>query len=308
VPVIICLGAFDGYHRGHFSLFENARNLAEKLHTDWRIVTFTPHPRFVLGGLTARLFTESEKALLRQCFGLPEPFEIQFTREFADTEPDDFLNDLAQKFPLEGIVVGQQFRFGRKRSGDSAFLTDYCKQHHIRLQLVPQQMMPDGTMISSTRVRDMVQAGSVEHAAELLGYPYFITAPVRHGEQRGRSMGYPTANFIPDGRKLIPGEGVYAGALYHEGVWHPAAVSVGRNPTFLVEGSLRIEAHVIDFCGNLYGCTPMLVFLKRLRLMNRYSGTSELVKQLALDCGQSRRVFNGRPDVPMIFKRLPAVL
>jgi riboflavin kinase/FMN adenylyltransferase len=306
--VIICLGAFDGYHRGHLSLFEKAGEMAAELHTNWRIVTFTPHPRFVLGGLRARLFTEDEKALLRHCFGLPEPVEIPFTREFANTEPSAFLDSLAEKFRLEGIVVGLQFRFGRNRSGDSEFLTDYCRQHHIRLHLVPQQMMPDGTMISSTRVRDMVQAGNLEHAAALLGYPYFITAPIQHGERRGSAMGYPTANIIPDGRKLIPGEGVYAGALYHEGIWHPAAVSVGRNPTFLVQGSLRIEAHVIGFSGNLYGCSPLLVFLKKLRLITRYSGTGELVRQLALDCDQTKHIFEARPDVQMIFKNLPDCL
>lgn len=305
--MIICLGAFDGYHRGHLSLFDRARTLAEELHTPWCIVTFSPHPRFVLGGLKARLFSEEEKALLRRCLRLPEPLEIPFTREFSQTDPAQFLHELRSKYAIEGIVVGETFRFGRKRSGDRIFLTQYCREHGIALELLPQMFMPDGTVISSTNARSMVQAGMVERVSSLLGYPYFIAAKVRHGEGRGHALGYPTANIPPDGKKLIPAEGVYAGAMYC-GAWYPAALSVGRNPTFLVRGNLRVEAHAIGFDGDLYGRPILVAFLKKLRPMTRFSGKEELKRQLALDCRQTVRVFEGRPDVPRFFAREPQFL
>ena len=118
-------------------------------------------------------------------------------------------------------------------------------------------------------------------------------------------MGYPTANMLPDEKKLTPGEGVYAGAMWHGGRWWPAAISVGRNPTFLVQGSLRIEAHVIGFHGDLYGRRPLLAFLKRLRLMTRFSGRMSLMKQLALDCEETRRVFDASRPLLKVFHRLP---
>ncbi len=303
--MIVCLGAFDGYHRGHFSLFEKARALAEKRREEWKIVTFSPHPRFVLGGLKARLFTPDEKALLRACFDLPEPVRIPFTKEFAATEPSSFLDELRARLGVTGIVVGREFRFGRARSGDGAFLTEYCRKNGLELALMPQLLSPDGAVICSTRARDMVQAGSVEQAAELLGYPYFIVSEVVHGEHRGSALGYPTANMRPDEKKLIPGEGVYAGAMRHAGRWYPAAVSVGRNPTFLVEGSLRVEAHVIGYSGELYGARPMLALLRRLRPMARYSGGEALTRQLAVDCASTREIFAAAAKQLEIFKKLP---
>jgi len=303
--MIVCIGAFDGYHRGHFSLFRQAREMAARSHTEWKVVTFSPHPRYVLGGLKARLFTREDTAFLRRNFGIPEPLEIPFTREFASTEPWQFLDELRTHLHVTGIVVGREFRFGRARSGDSEFLTRYCARHGLELALMPQMVTDDGVVICSTRVRDMVQAGNMEQAAELLGYPWFLFSQVVCGERRGRAMGYPTANMIPDEKKLTPGEGVYAGALWHGGCWWPAAVSVGRNPTFLVQGNLRIETHAIGFQGNLYGCRPLLVFLKQLRLMARFGGQTELAKQLAIDCERTQRIFGASRALLDVFVSLP---
>lgn len=303
--MIVCIGAFDGYHRGHFSLFRQAREMAARAHTEWKIVTFSPHPRYVLGGLKARLFTLEDAAFLRRNFDIPEPLEIPFTREFASTEPRLFLDELRARLGVTGIVVGREFRFGRDRSGDGEFLARYCAERGLELALMPQLVMDDGIVVSSTRVRDMVQAGNVDQAAELLGYPWFLFSEVVGGERRGRAMGYPTANMLPDEKKLTPGEGVYAGAMWHGGRWWPAAISVGRNPTFLVQGSLRIEAHVIGFHGDLYGRRPLLAFLKRLRLMTRFSGRMSLMKQLALDCEETRRVFDASRPLLKVFHCLP---
>ncbi len=303
--MIVCLGAFDGYHRGHFSLFEKARDLAVKNCEEWKIVTFSPHPRFVLGGLKARLFSPEEKEILRANFDLPEPIKIPFTKEFAKTEPASFLDELCSRFGVKGIVVGVEFRFGRARSGDGEFLTKYCTSHGIGLALMPQIVSSDGEVICSTRVRDLVETGHVDEAAELLGYPYFIVSKIVRGESRGRTIGYPTANMGIDEKKLLPGEGVYACALLHAGRWFPAAVSVGRNPTFHPQGALRVESHIIGFDGGeIYGASPMLAFLQRLRPMARFDDAGSLARQLAVDCERTRKIFDRSADSLNVFQKI----
>lgn len=291
--MIICLGAFDGYHRGHRSLFREARRLACDMATDWRIVTFFPHPRYVLGkGLKAFLFTENEKQRIRSVFDLPEPLRIPFTKEFAETSPREFLDRLCSHADVTGIVVGENFRFGRNRSGDGDFLAAYCAEHGIVLSLMPQVFTHDGIVISSTRIRDMVQAGKVDDASSLLGYPYFMISDIVPGYKRGRMMGFPTANMKITDCKLLPREGVYAGGMYHGEKWYPAAVSVGRNPTFLVQGELTVEAFLLDYSGDLYGVSPTLAFFKRLRPMLRFNGAEDLARQVESDSRGSRAVFN----------------
>ncbi len=303
--MIVCLGAFDGYHRGHFSLFEKARDLAGKNCEEWKIVTFSPHPRFVLGGLKARLFSPQEKEILRANFRLPEPIKIPFTREFANTDPKSFLDELCARFGVTGIVVGVEFRFGRARSGDGEFLTKYCGSRGIELALMPQIVSSDGEVICSTRVRDLVEKGCVDRAAELLGYPYFIVSEIVRGESRGRTIGYPTANMGFDEKKLLPGEGVYACAMLHAGRWYPAAVSVGRNPTFHPQGVLRVESHIIGFeGGEIYGASPMLVFLRRLRPMSKFDDAESLAQQLAVDCERTREIFDLRADLLKVFNKI----
>ena len=288
--MIVCIGAFDGYHRGHFALFERARVLSRELNTDWALVTFEPHPRFVLGGLRARLFSREEKAFLRRCFAVPDPIEIPFTREFANTEPGRFLAELGARVPLDGIVVGSDFRFGRGRSGDGDFLRGYCAVHGLKLALVPQ-LTEGGSPVSSTRVRSCVENGDVEQAARLLGYPFFIHSQVVRGQQRGRTLGFPTANLTPGEYKLIPAEGVYAASAWADGQWRAVAVSVGRNPTFGEGLDARIEAHLLDFSGDLYGRELFLTFFQRLRPMKRFADETELVAQMGRDCEQARERF-----------------
>ncbi|MBP5211806.1 MAG: riboflavin biosynthesis protein RibF [Pyramidobacter sp.] len=295
--MIVCIGAFDGYHRGHFSLFERARSLSRGMDTDWALVTFEPHPRFVLGGLKARLFSPAEKAFLRRCFGLPEPVEIPFTHEFANTEPQLFLDELRARVPLEGVVVGSDFRFGRGRTGDGDFLRGYCEARGLSVALVPQ-LTEGGSPVSSSRVRSCVENGDLEEAKCLLGYPFFIRSQVVTGQRRGRTLGFPTANLTPGEYKLIPAEGVYAGSAWADGGWRAAAVSVGRNPTFGGEADVRLEAHLLDFHGDLYGRELFLTLFERLRPMERFSGAAELAAQMERDCERARAIFAGaRPSL-----------
>lgn len=298
--MIVCIGAFDGYHRGHFRLFGQADTLARSLGTDWRPVTFEPHPRFLLGQLSARLFSRAEKFFLRKNFAIPEPVEIPFTREFADIGPEAFLEGLRERFPVKGIVVGTDFCFGRNRSGDGSFLRGYCPRHGLELRLVPQ--LTDGGMpVSSSRVRSHVERGEPEAACALLGYPYFVCSRVIHGRQCGRTLGFPTANIGADGTKLLPREGVYACAAWHEGRWYPAAVSVGRNPTFLENVGVSVEAYLSGFSGDLYGRPLFLTFFAFLRQIERFPDRENLIAQMERDVRVCRDVFAARKDELSVF-------
>lgn len=290
--MIFCIGAFDGYHRGHTVLFDRARSLARAHGTEWGLVTFEPHPRFVLGSLKARLFTAAEKVFLRENFDIPAPVEIPFTREFAQTEPEQFIETLCARLSVDGIVVGSDFRFGRNREGDGEFLRRCGASRGFFVEVVPQ-LTDAGRPVSSTRVRACVERGEMERAAALLGYPYFICSSVVSGQRRGRLLGFPTANLAPGAEKLIPGDGVYAGAAWSGGCWVPAAVSVGSNPTFLTTKETRIEAHLCGFSGDLYGQNLFVAFLRRLRAMRRFGCAEELARQLSLDCEAAERVFCG---------------
>ena len=289
--MIICIGAFDGYHRGHLSLFEKAREMSRARNTDWRIMTFHPHPRSVLGKTHSLLFTGEEKALLRTLLDMPEPIRIPFTLEFAGTEPAEFLAQVRSRMEIEGIVVGENFRFGKDRSGDGEFLKKYCSEAGIELALMPRKITSDGKTISSTRLREMVRSGDVADVPPLLSYPYFIQSEVVHGSERGRSIGYPTANIVTSLKKLIPCESVYAGAAVIDGQTYAAAISVGRNPTFGELDSARIEAHILDYSGNLYEKRPVVVFLEKLRPMEKFSGPESLAAQLKADCARTRKIY-----------------
>ncbi len=291
--MIFCIGAFDGYHRGHRRLFLEAEKMSRKLQIPWTIATFTPHPRKILAGtLASTLFTDEEKALIRQKLCLPEPILIPFTPKLASQSPEEFLQDLDQRWKVDGIIVGSNFRFGQGKSGDGAKLVQICKRQRWELQLVPQLLSADSIPISSSRIRELLGAGFVEAAGELLGYPFFLVSQVLKGDQRGRTLGFPTANFIPGGAKTLPAEGVYAGAVSYRDEWIPAAISVGRNPTFLVDGGLRVEAHMINFQGDLYGRSLAVAFLRFLRPIVRFGGREDLVRQLHLDRESSLQAFN----------------
>lgn len=290
--MIFSIGSFDGYHRGHCQLFSAAQEMSARLGVSWQIVTFSPHPRKVLGnGLDTILFSEEEKKFIRQFLHLPEPIVIQFTLQFAAEPPEKFLADLDLKWGVDGIVVGDDFHFGKDKTGNGKTLERVCRSRGWKLALIPQLLSEGGLPISSSRIREMLDSGRVSTATDLLGYPFFMMSQVRYGQQRGRNLGFPTANFIPEKDKKLPAEGVYAGAALLEKSWIPAAISVGRNPTFLTDGILRVEVHLIQFCGDLYGKTFPVAFLERLRPIVRFAGARELCAQMKIDCGKVVQTF-----------------
>jgi len=281
--MIVVLGAFDGFHKGHQALFDSASKMALHLEDSWGVVTFSPHPQAVLSsdGFSF-LFTEREREILARFFGIPELIRIQFTRKLAEMEPDDFVCFLEERFFIRGLVVGEDFRFGRLRKGNASMLKKLAHARGWHTSIVPQVSF-GGKKISSSQIRELVSLGDVWTAGDMLGYPFFLNGAVSHGEGRGKVLGFPTANIVPCAGKILPDRGVYAGAAAVEGEVFPAAINIGFNPTFEGIRSLRVEAHIIGFKGDIYEKKITLFFLKKIRQESKFLKVEGLVEQIQQD-------------------------
>ena len=283
--MILTLGAFDGFHRGHQKLLERASSLARD-ETDWAVVTFSPHPQSVLSASPRlSLFTESERDLIARFLKVPNLITIDFTRWLAELAPEAFMDFLAKNVDVTGIVVGDDFRYGQARKGGVEELVESCRRRKWQVAVLPQLVI-NGEPVSSSLLRQRVSGGDVAGASELLGYPFFATGVVIPGDRRGRTLGFPTANLSLPQSKIFPGRGVYAAATLIEGAWRPGALNVGFNPTFEGRRSIRFEIHLPDFDGDLYGQSLPVLVLSRLREEMRFGSPEELVVQMRRDVSQ----------------------
>jgi riboflavin kinase / FMN adenylyltransferase len=266
----IAIGTFDGVHLGHRAVVEAAR--ATGLRT--AVVTFHPHPRTVFG-YDVRLLTTFERRLeLLEELDPEEVVVVEFTPELSQWTPDEFADRILRPLGAEVVVAGADFRFGRGRAGDLGTL----EQLGLEAQAVP---LVEG--VSSTAVREALETGDIPGAARLLGRPPDLDGPVVYGDQRGNTLGFPTANLAVPPDVLVPAYGIYAG----EALGHRAAVSIGVNPHY---GGVerRIEAFLLDFEGDLYGTTMRLALWQKLRDERAFSSEEELVAQIAEDVEAAR--------------------
>ena len=289
--MIAVLGAFDGFHRGHAYLFERAKETAASLSVEWGGVTFDPIPGFYIGAVENILFTLRERELARLFLGIPKLVTLKFDDELARFSPERFWEYLREQITVDGIVVGRDFRFGCRRIGDARLLEQYCREAGLSFLSV-DLLRHMGVKISSTAVRAGVEAGQCELAARELGYPYFMLAKVSHGLERGRKLGFPTANLDVPKTKLMPYDGVYAAAVLIKGEWKAGALSVGQNPTFGDVSDVRTEVFVLDYDGDLYDDDLLVFFLSRLRPQERFESAEQLVTQIGDDVERSRVTFN----------------
>jgi riboflavin kinase/FMN adenylyltransferase len=292
---VVTIGVFDGVHRGHERIVYRALARAAELRLPCVAVTFEPLPEFVVRPLAKPpLLTTLERRLeLLGELGLDAAFVIDFTTEFSHRSPEDFVQTiLVDKLRAVDIVVGANFRFGRRAAGDVAMLAELGGAGGFMvdpIQLAGPISEPDSEasskVYSSSWIRERIAAGDVEGAADALGRPYRLEGTVVHGDHRGRELGYPTANLEVAPDLAIPPDGVYAGWLNSL----PAAISIGTNPTFRGTGR-RVEAHAIDQVGlDLYGAVVTLDFVARIRPMVTFDSVDALVAQMALDVEESRR-------------------
>lgn len=271
----VAIGTFDGVHLGHQAVIDDADT----------VLTFDPHPLEVLHpAALPKLITPFEvKRDVIEGLGVRELVVIPFDRQFAELSVGQFVERvLIERLTAELVSVGENFRFGAKAKGDPKALV---ARDEFETRVVPLVEV-DGETVSSTRIRAQVAAGDMEGARHCLGAPFMVEGTVVEGDQRGRALGFPTANLVPDDRLVIPGHGVYA--AFANGV--PAAVNVGIRPTFDSGRGVLIEAYLIDREEELYGSTLRVAFVERLRGERRFAGVEELIAQMRIDVEDARRV------------------
>ena len=290
--VVVALGNFDGVHLGHRAVLRRAIEEGRRRASRIVAATFDPHPRAVLTpGSQPKLLTTLElrrEALLR--YGVDEVREIRFDRELSKKSPEEFVREmLVGEIGAEVVVVGENFRFGHRAAGDAGDLGRLMRSFGGEAYAVPVRSEDGKDGISSTRIRALIAGGEVEEAAGLLGSPYVMRGEVVLGDRRGKSLGFPTANVLPDPAVVVPGRGVYAGFVRVGKDVYAACTNVGVAPTF-ERGEGRIEAHLLDFEGDLYGRVVDVSFVRRIRSEKRFSGVDELKAQISRDVEEARRI------------------
>jgi len=274
-PRRVAIGTFDGVHLGHREVIRGSDT----------VLTFDPHPLAVINpDATPKLIsTFNVKRDLIAGLGIEELVVIPFDNGFASLTAEEFVREvLIERLGAVQVSVGDNFRFGQRARGTP----DFLREHGEFETRVAPLVEAAGETISSTQIRGLVAAGEVAQAARFLGGPFLFEGEVVPGDRRGRELGMPTANVVPDERYVVPGHGVYA-AWAHG---HPAAVNVGVRPMFETGRGLLVEAHLIGFEGDIYGETLRIAFLERLRGEKRFDSVDELVAQMNRDVEDARRI------------------
>jgi riboflavin kinase/FMN adenylyltransferase len=292
---VITIGAYDGVHRGHQEVIRQVRELAERLDCMSVVVTFDRHPASVVRPESApKLLTDAEQKLeLLAATGIDATCIVNFTKEEAMSPPEEFVRRvMANALKTKVIVVGEDFHFGHRRSGNVETLREFGKIHDFTVEPIRLVPRPDGVNepVSSTAIRRALAGGQVEIARQLLGHPFEIRGEVIQGDRRGRELGFPTANIAVHETMCMPADGVYAGWFVTEsGDRYRAAINFGRRPTFVEHATHSLlEAHLLDFSGDLYGQRARVTFEYFLRSERKFDGLESLKRQLQDDVVAAR--------------------
>jgi riboflavin kinase/FMN adenylyltransferase len=296
----VTIGVFDGIHRGHQAIIGQAVNLAAERGVPSVLITFVPHPSEVVrpGTHPPVLTSIVRRAELVAELRIDVFCALPFTLEFSHMPPAEFVHHaLVDKLHASEVVVGANFRYGHRAAGDVELLGQLGRTFGFVAHGAP--LLTEGdTTLSATYVRSCVTAGDMATAMDVLGRPHRVDGVVERGDQRGRELGFPTANLRTDAWTAVPADGVYAGRVVRLDEWGrtipggtlgTAAISVGTNPTFEVR-QRRVEAYVLDFAGDLYGATLGIEFVHRLRGMVKFDGVDSLITQMRADVEQTREL------------------
>lgn len=286
-PVALAIGTFDGVHRGHRALFARLRELARAAGLRPAALTFTNHPLTILnpGAAPGLLTAYPLKRRLLAAEGLALLVALEFTSVLAETEAEDFVRKmLLDRLGAAAILIGFDFALGKGRAGTPALLESLGRAWGFGVEVIPP-VLADGQPIKSSAIRALLAAGHAGEAGRLLGRPYGFEGRPQPGAARGRQLGYPTANL--DAAGLLLSDGVYAGWVEVEGGLHDAVINVGTAPTF-GGGERRVEAHLLDYRGDLYGLEVTVWFLERLREERRFPDAEALRTQIGTDVARAR--------------------
>ena len=301
--IVIALGTFDGVHIGHQSILQRARELAADIHGVSMAFTFQEHPLSVIFPERAPKMirnTASKEAIIEK-LGVDILMNVPFTKNFAAVSATGFLKLLQENFSPAYVVVGANYTFGFRGTGDSAFLQQRGKEFGF-VSRIGSSVLRDGKMVSSTRIRALIAEGRLDLVNQYLKWPLDYTGIVAYGEQRGRKLGFPTANIsLDDSYALLP-NGVYAVRVHFDDAFYPGVANIGSNPTF-EEVERRLEVHLMQFDGNLYGKEIRVDFLGRLRDEEKFPDVDTLVAQIHRDIERARHFW----DVPIPAGGVPYV-
>lgn len=286
--VVATVGAFDGVHRGHQELMRQVVARAAAVDCQSMAVTFDPHPDLVLypDRHVTELSDRQQKQDLIKGLGIDHVVVFEFTREFSMLRPDEFIGLVQAERRLCELWVGTDFALGRGRSGTISTLAEIGSAQGFALHVVPPVKFARET-ISSTYIRTLLANGDVDRANELLGHRYALAGDVVRGSGRGRTIDVPTANLEVPASRTVPADGVYAALTPLDGKLWPTVINVGGRPTF-GEAQRLVEAHLLDFDGDLYGQRLAVEFVKRLRDTRRFESVEELREQIARDIESAR--------------------
>ena len=291
-PTVLTLGVFDGLHLGHALIMRTVVERARALGAVPTAITFDPHPRAVLHPASAPplLQTFDQKIEAFGVLGIEQSIVIRFDEGFAQIRAEDFLRDVVRdRLQTREVYLGRGFAFGRGREGNIELLKAASGRLGFHADEVPEVRLR-GRRISSSRIREMLTAGHVNLARRMLGRPYGVEGRVVRGDERGRTLGFPTANVRPHNR-VIPKNGVYVTAALIEGAWHRSITNVGTRPTVTTDREPSIETHVIEWDGDLYDDVLRVRFLHRLRDERKFASLDELKNQITKDTARARRYF-----------------
>jgi riboflavin kinase / FMN adenylyltransferase len=294
---VLAMGNFDGVHRGHQAVIAVARKRASEFGRPAGVLTFEPHPRdfFHPAEPLFRLTDEAAKLRLLAAAGLDGAVVLTFNAALAATTAEDFVaHILVGRFAISGVIVGFNFHFGKDRAGSPAFLTEQGRKHGFAVDIVAPFEL-DGRPVSSGPIRDALIAGRVTDAAVLLGFPWFVSGKVIHGDKRGRELGFPTANLVLEASCGLR-HGVYAVRIGVDGRRYDGVANFGRRPMF-DSGAVLLEVFLFDFAGDLYGRDIDVAFIEWVREEKLFSTVDELVRNMNNDAAQARASLAKARDV-----------
>jgi len=297
VAPVVTLGIFDGVHRGHRALLECLVTRAKEAQRESVVITFFPHPRLVLEKNNINLSflsTIEEKKVLLEKANIDHLIIIEFNIEFSRIQACDFIKDiLVRKIGTKHLIIGYNHHFGKSGEGDFNTIKQCSESLAFRVEQV-QGFHTDEGVISSSSIRKALLKGNLDDANRWLGYSYSMSGSIVEGRKIGRSIGFPTANIVPENQhKLIPGDGVYAVEVKLDKKAYPGMLSIGSNPTVNSDSALKsIEVHILNFNKDLYGRNITVIFRKRLRDEKKFDNLKKLTQQMELDKQDTLRFFS----------------
>jgi riboflavin kinase / FMN adenylyltransferase len=290
---VLALGNFDGLHRGHRKILDRLQRVAGERRASSVVMTFDPHPPRVVRPDKAPplLMTKSQKLEGLAQAGVDGAAIVRFTHELSQWEPETFVRTvLVEWLRVSEVWVGANFLFGHDRSGNFSLLRMLGGRYGFKAEKIDPVRYKD-FVVSSTRVRRLVTEARVDEAAALLGHPYVVEGVVVRGAERGRTIGFPTANLCSE-NELMPPHGVYATNAIIDGIVMPSVTNIGTRPTVDSSGKVSVETHIFDLDRDLYGATMRLAFVQRLRDERAFDSLDLLKSQIAADCARARVLFD----------------